>query len=112
MIIHKCYGLKFGETVKLYFGNKVVAHKKIDKNHNELEVATELISRYRNTGAYHKWLNLIRIVENINIPLYKLKTYKTFNEFNQSSYAVYLDELKEKISDLSLNDIWSYRVCR
>ena len=111
MIIHKCYGLKFGETVKLYFGDKVVAHKKIDKNHNELEVAAELIDRYRNTGAYNEWLKISRIIDESSAPLYKLKNYKSFNEFNLSNYASYLDELKEKILNLSLNDIWEYR-CR
>jgi len=106
MIVNKCYTLVFGDTIKLYFGNEVVATHKINHEENEVEVALDLIEKYKRKKAYNEWLKLIRLISGEKISLKNMKSKYSYQEFLKCLYAEILDELKETISTMDMKEIW------
>lgn len=105
-IINECYGVEFGDVVKLYYGNKVVEHRKMKESETELEVAMALIEHYKQNGGYNEWLKIDRLVEGIQVPLKYMKSDTEYSQYLKGRSVKALNGLKEKILDTPLNDMF------
>ncbi len=106
MIIYKCYGIKFADSVELHFGGKIVEHRKVKPSETELEVAIKLIEHYKANGGYNHWLKLNRLIEGSKEPLSKLATEESYLEYLKSYYARALKELEKILIDTPLNEMF------
>lgn len=106
IINNKCYSISFGEVIKLYFGNKLVATHKLTKEDSEIDVALNLIEKYKRGKAYNEWLKILRMISGEKTSLKSMKTKYSYNSFLSCLYAEALDELKEIIYNLDMKEIW------
>ena len=107
MLQEGCYRIYFNDLgICLYDGNKLVDHKQTKKNETELEVAERMIDKYMHGGAYNDWLKIVKIVYQVNKSLKKMMCDELWIEFLKSESAKDLLELKKKVLDTSLNEMW------
>lgn len=104
------YRIYFNDLgVCLYSGNKLVSHNQVKKNETELEVAERMIDKYLHGGAYKEWLKIVKIVYQVSKGITKMMSDELWIEFLKSDDAKALQELKRKVLDTALNDVWVIR---
>lgn len=105
-IINECYGIEFGDSVRLYHGDKVVEHRKVKASETELEVAMNLIEHYKQNGGYNEWLKIDRMVEGVQVPLKYMKSDTEYLQYLNGRTVRALNGLREKLLDTPLNDMF------
>ena len=106
-IVSGAYCISFSEDgIALYSGNKLVSHNSVKKTETELEVAERMIDKHLHGTAYNEWLKIVRIVYQVNKSLKKMMSDELWIEFLKSYDAKDLVELKKKVLDTSLNEMW------
>lgn len=107
MIVNKCFGVKVeNNMVQIYHGDKVVEHRKIKKSETEQEVALELLSHFKENALYNRWLKIDQLVEDTQLPLYKLKTNANHARYLRSTWVKYINSLEERLQNMSLTEMW------
>lgn len=106
-IISLPYKITFADGgVSLYNGDKLASHNQVKKSETELEVAERMIDNYLHGKAYSEWLKIVKIVYQVNKSIKKMMNDELYIEFLKGDDAKALMDLKRKVLDTSLNELW------
>ena len=101
------YRIRFDEDgISLYNGGKLVSHNQRRKDSTELEIAERMIDRQLHGKSYNDWLKIVKIVYQVNKSIKRMMSDELWIEYLKSDDGKALLELKKKVLDTSLNEVW------